>query len=225
MHYEGGHFVIIKTVASAVLMLLLASGASSVSATDDVNTQEWNFRVYLGDSAIGHHRFRLTAQEGKKTLVTEADFKVRFLFITAYRYRHSNTETWQDDCLQEIESHTNANGSILNVHGLQGPEGFRIEVPEARTPVPGCVKSFAYWDADILGEDALLNPQTGELTTVDIELLAEETLQVRGREIMASKYRLRTSDLALDIWYSRDSEWLALESTTKDGHTLRYELI
>lgn len=213
-----------KIVANTILMLLFTSAPHSVGAGGDSDAKEWNFRVYLGDSAIGEHFYRLTEQDGRKTLVTEADFKVRFLFITAYRYQHSNTETWQDDCLEQIESRTDANGRILNVRGLRGPQGFRIDQPEAQA-LPGCVKSFAYWDHDILEEDALLNPQTGELTPVDVRLVAEETLKVRGREVPARKYRLLTRDLALDVWYSDASEWLALESTTKDGRTLRYELI
>jgi hypothetical protein len=213
-----------KMVASTILMLLFASAAHSVVAGGDSDTKEWNFKVYLGDSAIGQHVYRLTEQGGSKRLVTEADFKVRFLFFTAYRYQHFNTETWEDDCLQQIESRTDANGRILNVRGLRGPQGFRIDQPETQS-LPGCVKSFAYWDHDILEEDVLLNPQTGELTPVDFQLLAEETLEVRGRDVPARKYRLQTPDLAVDVWYSRDSEWLALESTTKDGRKLRYELI
>jgi hypothetical protein len=213
-----------KIVASTILMLLFTSAPHYVVAGGDSNAKEWNFRVYLGDSAIGEHVYRLTEQGGRKTLVTEADFKVRFLFFTAYRYQHSNTETWQDDCLEQIESRTDANGRILNVRGQRGPQGFLIDQPDAHA-LPGCVKSFAYWDHDILVEDALLNPQTGELTPVDIRLVSEETLKVRGREVPARKYRLLTRDLALDVWYSDASEWLALESTTKDGRTLRYELI
>ncbi len=87
------------------------------------------------------------------------------------------------------------------------------------------MKTFAYWDAGILDEDRLLNPQTGELTAITVEQLDGEELRVRGRDVPTRKYRLLAKDLALDIWYSRDSEWLALESTTQDGRKLRYELI
>lgn len=210
---------------------VLALAATSVAwpetapASAGAETREWNFRVWLGDTAIGHHNFRLVEQAGERTLVTEADFRVRFLFVTAYRYQHFNTETWQGGCLQKIESRTDANGRVLNVVGLRGPEGFELRSPATPDPVPDCVKTFAYWDAGILDEDKLLNPQTGELTSITVEQLAGEELRVRGRDVQARKYRLITRDLALDIWYSRDSEWLALESTTRDGRKLRYELI
>jgi hypothetical protein len=214
---------------AAVIVLVLSAGWSgwlqTALASSEAKTQEWKFRVYLGDSPIGHHSFRLTEGAGQRTLVTEADFRVRFLFLTAYRYQHVNTETWLGDCLQKIESRTDANGRILNVNGLRGPAGFEIHAPVTLGPVPDCVKTFAYWDAGILEEDTLLNPQTGELTPITVEQMPEEELRVRGLEIPARRFRLHAKDLSLDIWYSADSEWLALESTTKDGRKLRYELI
>jgi hypothetical protein len=60
---------------------------------------------------------------------------------------------------------------------------------------------------------------------VKVEEVSTETLTVRGSEVAARRFRLTTDSLSLDIWYSNKSEWLALESTTKDGRTLRYELI
>lgn len=217
------------STCAAVLLFLLSAGWSGwvqpAPASSEARTQEWKFRVYLGDSAIGHHSFRLTEQSGQRTLVTEADFRVRFFFLTAYRYQHVNTESWQDDCLQKIESRTDANGRVVKVNGLRGPAGFEIHAPVPHGPVPDCVKTFAYWDAGILEEDRLLNPQTGELMPITVEQMPEEELRVRGLDIPARKYRLLTKDLSLDIWYSADREWLALESTTKDGRKLRYELI
>jgi Family of unknown function (DUF6134) len=222
------NLVSIKAFAAIIVIALSAVWSGWVQtalASSEVRTQEWKFRVYLGDSAIGHHNFRLTEQAGQRTLLTEADFRVRFLFLTAYRYQHLNTEIWQGDCLQKIESRTDANGRILNVNGWRGPAGFEFHAPVTLGPVPDCVKTFAYWDAGILEEDTLLNPQTGELMPITVEQLPEEELRVRGLEIPARKYRLITKDLSLDIWYSTDREWLALESTTKDGRKLRYELI
>ena len=225
---------IIKACAAAMFLALAATAparsesvaaSATVSAASAAEIREWNFRVWLGDTAIGHHNFRLIEQGGQRTLETEADFNVRFLFFTAYRYRHVNTETWKGDCLQTIESRTDANGRILNVVGLRGPEGFELRSPAAPGPVPDCIKTFAYWDTAILEADKLLNPQTGEIVPITVEPLEAEELRVRGRDVAARKYRLLTDELALDIWYSGDSEWLALESTTRDGRKLRYELI
>jgi hypothetical protein len=136
-----------------------------------------------------------------------------------------NNETWQDDCLQRIDSHTDANGKVIDVEGVQRADGFHLDVPDSSRSLSGCIKTFAYWNPGILREDALLNPQTGELMAVKVEEVSTETLTVRGSDVAARRFRLTTDSLSLDIWYSNDSEWLALQSTTKDGRTLRYELI
>lgn len=217
---------VVNTLAAGLLLLsMTAANTMPGNADDSADSREWNFRVYLGDSEIGQHRFRLSERDGTTTLSTEADFRVRFLFFTAYRYQHVNKETWQNDCLSRIESHTDANGKVIDVAGMQRAGGFHIDEPQSEPSIPGCVKSFAYWNTGILQEDALLNPQTGELTPIQVEAMDNEVLRVRGRDVAARRYRLDTRDISLDVWYSQDSEWLALESTTRDGRTLRYELI
>ena len=86
------------------------------------------------------------------------------------------------------------------------------------------MKTFAYWDPGILDEPALLNSQTGEILAVDVEPVAVETLNVKGREVETRRYRVHAKNMELDIWYSRDQRWVALESTVKGGRKLRYEL-
>jgi hypothetical protein len=189
------------------------------------DTQQWNFRVYLDDSEIGYHNFSLFEEDGRKRLVTEAEFKVKFLFFTAFSYEHVNEETWKGDCLQEIFSQTNANGRMFEVRGVRDEGALEINSGEGRREVSGCVKTFAYWNPDILDEAELLNSQTGELLPVEIEPVATETLVVGGENVPARRYRLESRNMELDIWYSRDRQkWLALESTVKGGRKLRYEL-
>jgi hypothetical protein len=215
----------IARILVAALLSLSVSIALAGNTDSEVGEKEWNFRVFLDDSEIGYHNFSLVEKDGRRRLVTEAEFEVRFLFFTAYRYEHVNEETWQGECLQEIRSETDANGRLFEVRGVQEDGGLEIETGNTTRDVPGCVKTFAYWNPDILDEPELLNSQTGELLKVEIEPVATETLNVRGEEIAARRYRLLAKNMELDIWYSRDQgRWLALESTVKGGRKLRYEL-
>ena len=47
----------------------------------------------------------------------------------------------------------------------------------------------------------------------------------RGEQRAAYRYRLAAGELRLDLWYSADREWLALESEVRGGRKLRYELM
>lgn len=219
-----------KSVTSIISLLICLAGAGFAAAsTSDAgssagNEREWNFRVLLDGKEVGYHNFSLVEESGAQQLTAEADFKVKFLFVTAYRYEHENHEIWRNNCLQSITSRTDANGRQFNVKGTRSDDLLAVQANDERIEVNGCVKTFAYWNPDILDEPKLLNSQTGEVLPVDIEMIARETLSVRGEETPAQRYRLEAKNMQLDLWYSDDQEWLALESTVKGGRKLRYEL-
>ena len=188
--------------------------------------QDWNFRVYLDGKEIGFHNFSLSGDTDDQVLVTEAEFDVKLLFITVYKYRHRNQETWRGNCLRSIDSQTNANGDRFSVSGQQLSGKFDIDADE-KSQIPGnCVMSFAYWDPSFLEQQFLLNSQTGEYTEVDIEPVGEQSILVQGREIVADRYRVTAPGVELEVWYSKgQGEWLGLQSTTKEGRKIRYELV
>jgi len=47
---------------------------------------------------------------------------------------------------------------------------------------------------------------------------------VRGTPTPARRYRLETRDFLIELWYSAEREWLALDSITAGGQRLRYRL-
>lgn len=207
----------ISRVVAFVLFALLA-------ASDALAEREWQFRVLLDGNEIGSHSFELVQEGDRKRLVSEARFDVKFLFFTAFRYRHQNTEEWSDDCLVEIDARTVRNGDTVVIEGQKSGESFVVERPGETVELPACIMTFAYWNPEFLDEPKLLNPQTGEFLDVTVEELEAETLTVRGEPREARRYRVVAKDMELELWYSRDSEWLALESTVKGGRIIRYEL-
>ena len=204
------------------IVTLLAVIPVVASASSD--SRVWDFSVLLDGSPIGSHRFELSPVGDRQRLVSEASFDVRFLFINAYSYRHSNTEFWKGDCLTEFSAQTQVNKKRIAVTGSLSEDGFVVDDGESEAAIEDCVMTFAYWNTDFLGQRQLLNPQSGEYLEVDVEELPRETISVRGETTEAKVYRLSARQMDLKIWYSNDDEWLALESTAKGGRVIRYEL-
>jgi len=194
----------------------------ALSATE---TLDWRFEVLLDDKQIGYHDFNVTGDGQQQVLETEASFDVKFLFITAFRYRHQNVEVWNDGCLASIEAATNNNGEVLQVDGRQIDDTFRVSRESGDAALDSCVRTFAYWNPDILDADRLLNSQTGEYESVSVELEGQDRIIVDGRPVDALRYRLMAEAGDIKLWYSSDAarRWLALEAPAKGGRTLRYK--
>lgn len=206
----------------AVAVLLVAGTAAA--ATDQASAgEQWLFTVYLDGKKIGYHHFALEPTPAGRRLTSEARFTVRLLSIPVYRYRHDAVEQWQGSCLQRIESATDDNGDALSVLGRAREGQFVVDRPDGRATLPGCVMSFAYWDSRILQADRLLNAQNGEYLEVRVSDLGVDPLKVADGEVNARRYRLQGRELQIDLWYSDDRRWLALESRTPSGDTLYYE--
>lgn len=213
-----------RLLVMAGSLFAAAAGANSTVELPAPGVREWNFRVLLDDSEIGYHRFRLTDSGDRRRLLSEASFDVRFLFVTAYRYRHVNREVWDGRCLERIETDTDSNGNELSVKGVRESAGFVVDVGNDVRELPDCVMSFAYWDPEFLGQQRLLNPQTGEYIDVNITMIDQCELMVRGERIAATHYRITGKELNIDVWYSGARDWVALESEAKGGRKIRYEL-
>lgn len=199
--------------------------SATAPATDPAGEMtQWTFNVYLNEKKVGEHLFTVSESAGIKEVQSEAKFTYRILLVPAYRYEHSAAERWSDECLLELSARTDANGERLEVSGKRTGSGFRVQRGDSPVELPECVMTFAYWNPNFLTQPRLLNPQTGEFVDVTVEKVGDEELEVRGRPVDATRFRLTAYDVDLTLWYSRDNEWLALESVAEGGNIIRYEL-
>ena len=203
------------------LMIASLALSPSVMAAD----QEWRFQVYLDDKKIGTHDFVLQELDNQRKLLSEANFEYRLMFVKLYGYEHENTETWSGNCLTGIESTTDANGKPFQVSGSLQGDRFILSGTAGEAELPSCNMSFAYWNPVFLQQERLINVQNGEIH--DIEVSEPELVQIEVRGVMQSAYRylLDAGELKIELWYSEDNEWLALETEARGGRRLRYQLL
>lgn len=203
---------------------LLFAFTSGVALANDPLNETLTFDVFLDGKKIGYHRFEIDGPRSNAAVRSEASFDVKFLFVTAFSYRHSAEEDWAGGCLKQLEARTDSNGKQLNVIGTRTDSGFVIDTGVQEAELPECVMTFAYWNPGFLEQPRLLNPQTGEYLEVEVEELGSDLVTIDGREIPARSVRLTARKMDITLWYSENSEWLALESVAKGGRIIRYEL-
>lgn len=212
----------VKAIVLLFAVFVLSRPGFASSAMHDAADKSWKFRVLLDDTPIGYHQVNIDRENNRKTVHTQASFDVRFLFIPVYTYNHETRESWEDGCLVNINSTTDDNGDNFFISSTEKNSALTIETREGKTSIDGCVRTFAYWDPELLKSGRLLNTQTGEYQTVSIEDLGTGKLAIDDQALQARHFRLSVEGMTIDLWYTMDLHWLALESTTESGAVLRY---
>ncbi|TKB33232.1 MAG: hypothetical protein E8D51_07300 [Nitrospira sp.] len=211
-------------IAMAFLGFLTCLGSASQQAWSAAS-QTYDFKVFLGKDEIGRQRFDVSSEGDRTQVRVDAQFTVKFLYITVYTYRHTNVETWEGTCLREIRAETDDNGDSFFVHGIFRNGQLQVQTQAGNWISEGCIKTFAYWNPEWIKGERLLNSQTGEHQPVSILAVGEETIPVQGVPTRAIHRRIVTDKFAVDLWYTLNGRWVALQSTTKRGDTLRYTLL
>ena len=207
---------------SLMTFLMFSIGLASYAQASTQKT--YDFKVFLDDDEIGVQSFVVSAEGTRTQIEVEAQFDVKYFFITFYSYRHTNSETWEGECLKEIRAKTNDNGESFFVEGTSKGGQLRLQTHNGGKTLEGCVKTFAYWNPTWFQSNRLLNSQTGELQPVEIQTVGEETIAVCGATIPTKHHRIISEKFTIDLWYTMKDEWVGLQSTTKEGKKLRYEL-
>ena len=206
---------------SPTLTAFLLASLSSLA----VARTEYLFDVSYNDRPIGSHRFTVTREGNEEQVRSEADFEVKVLFMSVFRYRHVALERSSSGCLTRLESKTDDNGTPFAVAIEPSGDVLRVKrtqpkVEETTLPVD-CATTFSYWDLERLQRDALVNAQNGRLTPARLTDLGVTSLNGEG----ARQYRLEPAGMdPISLWYREDDQrWLALETRRGDG-VLRYRL-
>ena len=98
-----------KNFSFQLLFFFLAISTTSFA----IQEKSYDFKVFLGDKEIGFHKFMVTPHKDQTYVNSEANFDVKFLFISAYTYLHQNSEVWKGNCLQAINATTDDNGATV----------------------------------------------------------------------------------------------------------------
>ncbi len=204
-----------------ILPWLLIAGPGPLQA----GPQQWSFRVFLDDKPIGTHIFTLRELDTVRELRSEARFAVTFLGLSLYRYEHLAVERWRGDCLLSLEARTNDDGVRKTVQARLEGTSLTVDANGRQEQLPGCLKSFAYWNPAILAADRLLNAQTGRLELVSIQAQGPDQItNAKGRPSQANRYQIVGPEQPITLWYDTASRWVGLESKVGGGRRLTYRL-
>lgn len=204
-----------KRMISLLVLALAFPSAGHSAAFDNLN-----FRVWLGDREIGQHSYTFSQQGPLTNVLSKVNYNVKVLFVSVFKYKHEAAETWMGNCLTAINSFTVENGEETVVEGHQEGGNFIVQRnDQTLTEASDCMGTYAYWDPTLIQRDALMNSQTGEVDPAQVRDLGEKPMPRLNLD--ARTYQIDTEQASIQLWYSNEGDWLALETET-NGRQLVY---
>ena len=175
-----------------------------------------------GGRPFGHHRLSFRRDGDRLTVDIEIALEVRIAFVTAYRYRHRNTEIWRDGRLVSLDSRTDDDGRQHRVTARSAPEGLVVDGIDGRIVAPADIIPTSYWNKAIVDQTTVLDTQHGRLVDVTIRPRGTETVTAAGQSITTERYAV-TGGADLDLWYSQAGQWVRMAFTAR-GSDIEYVL-
>ena len=210
----------IRRLAAALL-----AGTSMFAAHAADGTRSYPFKAFLDDKPIGEHRFTVVTEGATRKVTSEADFAVKIIGITAYRYHHHAEEQWAGECLSGLVSSTNDDGKASNVKLVKSGDTNEITTGAGKKSEAGCLMTFAYWNPATREQKRLLNPQTGKVDAVTVQKMGSGNVAVGGKDVAATDWRITGGESPIDVWISEQGDWVGLDSMVSNGkHKLTYRL-
>jgi hypothetical protein len=191
-----------------------------------VYAEQINFQVQLNDKDIGFHEFNVQ----NDTISNKAQFDVKLWFIPAYKYRHTATEVYKDNCLVQLQSETQDGADFFELSSLADSAFFKIKVNDKDYNHPACSQTFRYWDIQFTEQSLAINPQDGEIFKLSFSKDEDEEVKTKTNMFLANKYTLRAINdqdekFHIELWYEQNSKkWIKLKSYLKDDNVITYVL-
>ena len=204
-----------KTIVFFLLLFYLTPSFATPSTM--------KFDIYLDDKNVGTHQVKIEGDSDDKIIEVKADMQIDILFITVFRYQHEARERWHQSCITELETKTNYGGELLSVSGQKIGDELRVVSTNDSKVLTDCVRTYAYWDIELLKTAYLLNTQNGKYEQAELINEGQRPLIFNGNRYGSQRYRLSVGDdVSIQLWYGEDNSWQGLETKVDGGRTLRY---
>ncbi len=195
--------------------LLVAAGAAGIlPALDPVAAaaeRRLVFEIRTGTRKVGRHEVRfLPHPRGGFEVRTAIDVRVRFAFITLYRYRHRVREWWRDGLMRALEVEAENTRERRELVGTPEGDAILVRTPEGVRTIPlGAMTDIAFWNPAIVRQERLLDTWDGDLVRVRGRPGAAERVTVGERTVEAVRYRLEGENGRIaHVWYDAGGEWV-----------------
>lgn len=191
-------------------LCLVALAPVAAAASDQGVTEVREFEIFRDGSEIGSHVITVNREDDLTTVNVKTNIKVKVAFVTAYRFEHERTETWDRNRLIRVESQTNDDGDKFEITAEATKDGYSRTVNGRTDQFDGDIQLVSFWDRDtILSGNTFFSPMVDETYALSFSAPTIDKLWIRNRSYDAEYYKM-SGDLNYEMWYSPEGHPLKL---------------
>lgn len=209
-------------LASAVMTAMLLAATTAWAQQAPSGTMLYGIHHEKYDD-IGTHEVTFSRSGEDLMVEVKNRLKVKVLFITAYRFEAKRREVWRGGRLVSYRSRSDDDGTEIVVRAEAEGDKLVIEGQHGRAEAPLGTFPTHPWNAKIVEQSKIMDTKTGAILAVSVAAAGDETIEVGGRKVKASKYRM-TGDMERELWFGPDGTWLQMRFD-KDGDTITFTLM
>jgi hypothetical protein len=164
------------------------------------------FDITRDGGKIGTNSVEIEKQGDATTVKFTTHLSVVVMFVEAYRYDYTATETWNGSQLVSFKSQTNDNGTkhALSVTATAAGDKLGVEVDGKRSEVPHTVLPATYWSKAFLSTTQMFDEADGKRLSIKVADLGDESVTLNGAKHQVRHYQI-TGDRARDLWFEGDT--------------------
>ena len=205
-----------QLILSLGLIIGLTSAAHAEKTPWMPTTKETlSFDVTRNGDKFGNHSVTFEPKGDELKVNSDIRLIVRFGPIVPFRYTHTSEETWKHGQLVGLTAQTRKDGDRLKVAATRDGDKIAVDGAEGDYTFPVDVIPSSHWNIGQLYQENMMSSETGKPLPVDVENLGLETITAGGKEIEATRYRLK-SDIVVDLWYDADNRWVKCSFEARD---------
>ena len=161
------------------------------------------FDIMRKGSKIGSDVFDVSRQGDVTKVAITTHIAVKIAFVTAYRYDHTETETWRGKQLVAFSSTTDDNGKPHEISAAPAGNAMSLTVDGEASNAPKAIVPASLWSADIAKQPQVFDPASGKRMAVAARDLGPETVAMNGVPRQLDHVKLSGS-FPRDLWFDED---------------------
>ena len=202
-----------------------AVAAASVLAAAQAQAETLNYTVTRDGSTIGTHSVDIN--DAGTEVSVNTDIEVKVLFVTAYKFKHTSQEKWQNGKLVAISSTTDDDGTPKELNAsLEGDKltvNSVVKGQDRLQSVAAGTLPASLWNPETVSQSALMNTLDGQLMNITVENMGADTVETGSGNIEANHYAI-TGELTRELWFDGQGRLVRMRFPDKTNSEIVYAL-